>query len=367
MPLPEPRPDEDQDEFMGRCIEWMLENDEAESEDQAIAICADQWDDAQGEIENDEEGKQMDKLTKQFEIKQSDGWWIASTPVRDRDDDRVLPLGLDLSRYRENPIIAWAHDYYSPYAVIGRAAEMQVSDTDFRIRPEFREPANEHDPMTIIRRLIDDGFVRALSVGFQPIEWEENEWGGYDFTKVEILEVSVVPIPANQEALRRMVKSFGDAPEDNADSVMLDCLACGEQYEWSRTLAALVLTGKVPQICANCAKELTEGLRSLDGAVVDEGNVSSGDVDETPELDGDTKSVDGGDPPETFEDPAPANDGGESEQNDGADVQRSIDTEANDHDDDELPPDVLDELSDAIAAVGDLFASDARDTEETDE
>lgn len=151
----------------------------------------------------------MSTIRKTYETKQEDGWWVASTPAVDRDRDRIEPLGLDLTNYRNNPVIVWAHDYRSPHSIIGRAAEMQVSDRDFRIKPEWREPASESDPMHIIRSLIDAKLARALSIGFNPLEFAENEKGGVDYTRAEILEISLVPIPANQEALRLAVKALG--------------------------------------------------------------------------------------------------------------------------------------------------------------
>ena len=120
----------------------------------------------------------------------------------------VEPFGLDISNFQRNPVLVWAHDYHSPFAVIGRAVEMEVTGNDFRIRPEWREPVNDTDPMHIIRSLIDGGLVKALSIGFRPIEWNENPQGGLTFTRAEILEVSAVPIPANQSALRLAIKSL---------------------------------------------------------------------------------------------------------------------------------------------------------------
>jgi hypothetical protein len=54
-------------------------------------------------------------------------------------------------------------------------------------------------------RLIDAGYINAVSVGFQPIEWEmaksPDRRGGIDFIKQELLEISVVSLPANANAL----------------------------------------------------------------------------------------------------------------------------------------------------------------------
>lgn len=58
-----------------------------------------------------------------------------------------------------------------------------------------------------IRRLIDAGILRAVSVGFRPSSYEPlNDGGGkaigYRFTKQELLETSLVAVPANPNALQ---------------------------------------------------------------------------------------------------------------------------------------------------------------------
>ncbi len=36
---------------------------------------------------------------------------IVSTKDRDRDDDRLMPEGADLTAFRKNPALLWGHDY----------------------------------------------------------------------------------------------------------------------------------------------------------------------------------------------------------------------------------------------------------------
>jgi HK97 family phage prohead protease len=164
-------------------------------------------------------------IRKEFTVtKDPDGWWVASTPALDRDKDHVMPFGLELERYRANPVLMWGHNYRDPWALIGRAAQVQATDADLRIQPEWREPANESDPMHVIRSLIDSGLVRALSIGFNPLEYADNEHGGRDYQRAEILEISVVPIPANQEALRLAAKALtvDDTTGDTTDAPEFD-------------------------------------------------------------------------------------------------------------------------------------------------
>jgi len=59
-------------------------------------------------------------------------------------------------------------------------------------------------------RLYEQGFMRAVSVGFRPLSQStHNDSGGVDYGAVELLEFSCVPVPANPEALRKSLASHG--------------------------------------------------------------------------------------------------------------------------------------------------------------
>jgi hypothetical protein len=58
--------------------------------------------------------------------------------------------------------------------------------------------------------------VNATSVGFRPLKYEPNEHGGTHFAEQELLEFSIVPIPANAAAVRGL-KSLGLMPRRPAD------------------------------------------------------------------------------------------------------------------------------------------------------
>lgn len=156
-------------------------------------------------------------LHKTFEMKAgTDGRMIASTPDVDRDKDRVMPNGAKLENFIKNPVLMYGHNYRDPWALIGKAADLQVDAGGINFQPELREPANDSDPMTVIRALWDQKLLRAASIGFNPTKWMENEVGGRDFVEWELLEISIVPIPANQNALRLAAKAIDGGGEELA-------------------------------------------------------------------------------------------------------------------------------------------------------
>lgn len=152
-----------------------------------------------------------DIIRKQFDITRKGDEIIVNTGAFDREHDRVLPSGAKLDNYLRNPIMLWGHNYHEPGFVIGTAKDIRSDGRKIIVRPDLREPASDNDPMHIIRALWDAGIIRTASIGFLPLaEPKRNEKGGYDYEEWELLEISLVPVPANQEALRLAVKGLGD-------------------------------------------------------------------------------------------------------------------------------------------------------------
>lgn len=122
-----------------------------------------------------------------------------STGAIDRDRDIISPAGWKLANYKKNPVILWAHSYSTP--PIGRAAKIRVEGDTLRARAEFA-PAEVFPLAETVFQLIKGGFLRATSVGFRPLKYAYNaERGGMDFEQAELLEFSIVPVPANADCL----------------------------------------------------------------------------------------------------------------------------------------------------------------------
>jgi HK97 family phage prohead protease len=121
-----------------------------------------------------------------------------STSKPDRHKDTVDPAGWDLENFQNNPVVLWAHDYTMP--PIARATKIVRKAKKLISTAEF--PAKGVYPFAdMVYELVKEGFIRGASVGFKPKTFAINEdRGGIDFTEQELLEWSIVPIPANPEA-----------------------------------------------------------------------------------------------------------------------------------------------------------------------
>ena len=125
--------------------------------------------------------------------------WVVSTEDVDRDRDVIYANGWDLTAFRRNSVIQFAHDYSTP--PIGRAVSIEVRSKRLEAVIEFAPPGL-HPLADTCCGLVEAGFLRACSVGFRPKRFTKNaERDGLDFFEAELLEISVVPVPANASAL----------------------------------------------------------------------------------------------------------------------------------------------------------------------
>lgn len=122
----------------------------------------------------------------------------------DRYGDTIDARGWVLDTYNANPIALFGHDSSNVKSVIGSAKNVRVEGHRLIGDIDFMEASVNPDAEAVYQ-MVKGGFLRAVSVGFQPIEWslskDKGRPGGVDFRKQELLEISIVPIPANPNAL----------------------------------------------------------------------------------------------------------------------------------------------------------------------
>ena len=138
----------------------------------------------------------------------------ASDETLDRYQEVIVASGWRLENYQKNPVIQNAHQYGDIIFTIGQALKTWVSGKDLLQTWKF---ASRENPFAkIARDLYRGGYLRAASVGFVPIRWEDGKVGRgvpaepqafkRRYLEQELLEVSAVGIPANPNALALAVK-----------------------------------------------------------------------------------------------------------------------------------------------------------------
>ena len=130
---------------------------------------------------------------------------MATTPAVDRVGDIIDPLGVKFS----NPLpLLWQHKHDKPIGTVkfGKPTEDGVP---FEAElPTIAEEGTLRDRIEEAWQSIKAGLVRAVSIGFRPLEYSFIDNGGIRFSEVEVYELSAVTIPANAEAVISAIKSI---------------------------------------------------------------------------------------------------------------------------------------------------------------
>jgi HK97 family phage prohead protease/HK97 family phage major capsid protein len=131
----------------------------------------------------------------------------ASTNDVDRHGD-IVPASVwekGMQNYLKNPVVLAYHNHSAP---IGRMTEHTVDENGLLVKARISSAAGD------VYNLVKDGVLTAFSIGFRIIDAEYNSALELFVVKeLELHEISVVSVPANQNTLFSLSKAFDTAEE----------------------------------------------------------------------------------------------------------------------------------------------------------
>jgi HK97 family phage major capsid protein/HK97 family phage prohead protease len=195
-----PDDDESEDDFMSRCTDELTDEMDDDAAEQACSLM---WDERKAKNITNEIIHKVN--AKGAVVADDDGLeFILSDESIDRLGDQIMSDGWDIRSFKKNPIALFNHQSSFP---IGRWKNIHVTDKALRAKLELA-PAGTSERVDEIRKLVDAGILKATSVGFKPIKWEaldpdakESFFAPQRFLKQELVETSLVSVPANPNAL----------------------------------------------------------------------------------------------------------------------------------------------------------------------
>ena len=138
---------------------------------------------------------------------------MISTESVDRDGDIVVADGVELENFRKNPVVLADHRYLTD-SVIGKSIKEEIiPGKGIKSTFQFIEKGI-NAKADMVREMFRLKFLNAVSIGFSVSESEKrtNEEGddirGRIFKIWELLEFSIVAVPANPEALQLAIKGM---------------------------------------------------------------------------------------------------------------------------------------------------------------
>jgi HK97 family phage major capsid protein/HK97 family phage prohead protease len=130
---------------------------------------------------------------------------VATTPNPDRVGDIVEPLGVQF----KNPMpLLHQHDHDKPVGTVTFDKPTKDGITFEARLPKIEEPGPLRDRVETAWGEIKAGLVRAVSIGFRALEYSWMDEGGIRFIATEVLELSLVSVPANADAVISTIKSI---------------------------------------------------------------------------------------------------------------------------------------------------------------
>ena len=183
----------------------------------------------------------------------------ASTVDKDRHGD-VVPGSVwqrGLNDYLKNPVILAYHDHTKP---VGKMIDHRVDERGLWIKAKISDAAGD------IYKLIKKGILSAFSIGFMIKDAEYNAAAEVFLVKdLELHEISVVSVPANQNTLFELSKSF-TTPEEYVEFKKQFAVAPGADKGLAMEQTAQVIKTKefimdpkeVEQLVAKAAQEASK-------------------------------------------------------------------------------------------------------------
>lgn len=137
---------------------------------------------------------------------------VVTTSAEDRHRENILTDGIDTKNYIEkNPVVLYGHDYWG--FPIGKT--LKLKQTKNKMTAQFQLALEEYDFAKTVYNLVKGGYLNAVSIGGIVREWSEDY---RTIIKMEMLEFSIVSIPANPDAMIT-ARSFSEVAGKSMDDV----------------------------------------------------------------------------------------------------------------------------------------------------
>lgn len=207
MPIPKPRSGEEQSDFISRCMSNDTMKEDYPDGDQRLAVCFSSWRDEHGG-----EAPKARHLAPVYEMKAVPDpatgtfeGYASVFGVVDLFGEKVMPGAfidslVDRKRKGTSVKMFWSHDPREP---IGRWLDMAEDSKGLYAKGQLNLKVQR---ALEVHSLMMDGSVDGLSIGYME---QEADYDGQTrlLKKLNLLEVSVVAMPANPRATVEDVKS----------------------------------------------------------------------------------------------------------------------------------------------------------------
>lgn len=124
--------------------------------------------------------------------------FIAVSSNKNRNRLQVIPQGIRTDAFRQNPVILW--NYESGEMPIGKVMDLRVEGSNLVAEIIFADKSvNPNGPR--VKKAFEQGYLNAVSIGYIPKKTKKLDQNYLLIEEAELVEISVVPVPADANAL----------------------------------------------------------------------------------------------------------------------------------------------------------------------
>ena len=143
--------------------------------------------------------------------------FIISDDLPDRMEE-IVEQSWQTENYENNPIVLWGHDPSQPENVLGQSLGLETEKgkdgvTRTASTVKFSDEGVNAKADMVFKQIVA-GILRTVSVGFIPHSFKTNDENVDVLADNELLEFSIVPIPANPRAVALAYKEGAISRKD---------------------------------------------------------------------------------------------------------------------------------------------------------
>lgn len=135
--------------------------------------------------------------------------FILSDGTLNRNGFIVHTNGIDTTEFEENPQMLFNHNSDMPIGIwksVYKEGDNLLGEAEFDM----------DDPESIkIYKKVEKGHIKSTSIGIKIVDWDYNDDGSVIIHKSQLREASIVPLPANKNAIKLFLeeKEYADLNE----------------------------------------------------------------------------------------------------------------------------------------------------------
>jgi len=172
---------------------------------------------------------------------------VISTADEDRHGDIVVQ-DWDLKWFKKNPVLLDSHNYDSITHILGKMNNVRTEGTKTKAEPEYAEM---NPKGALAKQMAQAGFINTSSVGFIPKDFDKDG----KILKSELLEVSLVSVPANARAL---FEKMAEETTEEIETLKTEIEETPEEEAVEKIIETKIVIDKKKVILNSIARALKE-------------------------------------------------------------------------------------------------------------